>query len=126
MRLYLRDEKIKQVGSPFYPISLPAIAASGMKQYTIENSSELKGADRFSPLDWMEIVNNDSVDIQVAFGLGSFIVIGGTIRTISNNWFDKFTITNLSASTAVTADKIKITCRREPITLDRLARQMKT
>ncbi len=125
MRIYIRDEKIKQTGSPFYSIAVPAIAAGEIISYSLSESAELRGADKYAPLDWMEIVNEDAVKIEVRVGIGTFPIVSGTIRTIDNNWFDQFSIKNLDATTATTAGKISITCRREPLTWDKLARRMK-
>ena len=125
MRIYIRDEKIKQTGSPFYPVAVPVIAAGAAFKYSLSESAELAGSDKYAPLDWIEIVNNDVVSIEVWVGLGKFIVLPSTIRTIDNNWYDQFSVKNLDATTATTADKINITSRREPITWDKLARRMK-
>lgn len=125
MRIYIRDEKIKQTGSPFYPVSAGAIAAGDVLNYSIGESPELAGANKYAPLDWIEIVNNDSVNVEVWVGIGKFIVVAGTIRTIDNNWYNQFSVHNLDATSATTADKIRITCRREPLTWDKLARRLK-
>lgn len=123
MRVYIRDEKIKKSGSPYYSISVGAIAAGITLHFSVEKSAGLAGADKYTPLDWMEIVNDDVVDIEVAVGIGKFPVLAGTIRTIDNNWYSTFSVTNLDSSTATTAGKTKITCRREPISMDKLARK---
>jgi hypothetical protein len=124
MRLYIREERIKKEGSPYYSIILPVLAAGGNTQYSIEKSTELVGADRFAPLDWVEIGNNDSVDIEVEWSGLKMIIFAGTIREISGKWYDRFRITNLSATTATTLGSIRIACRRQPITLDRIARKL--
>lgn len=125
MRLYIRDERIKRAGSPYYPLEPGSIAASGFVRYSVSETSALAGADKYTPLDWMEIVNNDTVDIEVWVGKEKHLVVAGSIRVVEGSWYDQFSITNLDAASATTAGKIRITCRREPQTMDKLARKIR-
>lgn len=125
MRLYIREQRIKREGSPYYSITPGTITAGAFVRYSVEETAELAGANKYLPLDWMEIVNNDVVDIEVWVGKEKHIVVAGTIREVEGSWYDQFSITNLDAATASTQEKIRITCRRQPRTMDKLARMIK-
>ena len=81
---------------------------------------------KYEPLDWAEIVNNDVVDVLACWnGNNTIIVLAGTIRYIEGGPIHQLRITNNDGAVSTTADKIRITMRREPFTIDKWARRQK-
>jgi len=120
----VRQERILQNGSQYYTIKPGAIAASAFTIYDIDTSSELAEARKYKPLDYIEITNNDSVDIQITLDfLDSFVVPAGVIKTISERSYRTIKITNLDTGSATTADAIILTLQRMPLTTDQYIRR---
>lgn len=116
-----RREKIKRCGSPYFTLTPAAIAAGSYQAWNIAQS--IPAAQKYEPLDWIEIVNNDQVDLTISLDGGdTFKVVKKTIRTISEKRFRYIKLTNDDAVLASTEGSIVITVRREPMTVDKWVR----
>ncbi|GAI27636.1 unnamed protein product, partial [marine sediment metagenome] len=81
---------------------------------------------KYEPLDFIELVNNDVVDVSLAInGQNHFVCLAGTIRTIEGMPLHEIRITNNDAATATTTGKIILTLQRQPLTIDKWARQQR-
>ncbi len=117
----VRQERIKREGSPYYtwtPGSIPASSSS-----YIWVTKQLPLSKKYSPLDWVEIANNDVVDLTITINGAELIPCpAGVIRTIDGKAIHSVNIANLNAATASTAGKIVVTLQRQPVTTNSLAR----
>jgi len=117
-----RQERIKREGSEYFTWPVPAVAASGIG--SIEIAHQFPRAKKYEPLDWIEIVNNDTVDVRLIINNDMTLpVLAGTIRTVDNAALWTIGIENLSATTAVTLLRIIVSLRRQPLTIDQWARR---
>jgi hypothetical protein len=121
----VRQQRVLQYGSEYFTIKLPSISAGNFTIYDIDNSSELSAARKYKPLDYIQITNNDAVDIEVSLDFqDTFLIPKGVIKTISERSFYSFKIKNIGSG-ATTADKIVLTLQRMPITTDQYIRKFK-
>ena len=115
-----RIKRSMREGSPVYNYDLPALAALA----AINNSIEVQfpAAKKYEPLNWVEIVNNDTVDIQITLnGTETFFIAAGSIREIKRSiWL--YRVTNLDVANPTTLGKIKLQFQRLPESMDSLAR----
>lgn len=119
-----RLKRIDREGSPIYPFSVPQIAASSYLERCI--ATQFPDAKKYEPLNWTEVINNDSVDIDLYLnGVGGdyFHIPAGTCRPISRTAVWHYRIANCDAVTASTAGKIKISFQRLPLDADEAARR---
>jgi len=118
----VREQRILQYGSEYFPIKLPAIDAGDFVIYDIDNSAELEAARKYKPLDFVEVTNNDTVDIELTLDFkDTFLVPKGVIKTISERSFFCLKVKNIGTA-ATTANKIVLTLQRMPITTDKYIR----
>lgn len=121
----VRQQKVLQYGSEYFTIKPGAISASDFNIYDIDNSAELVNARKYKPLDFVEITNNDSVDIEVTLDFqDTFLIPKGVIKTISERSFYSLKVKNIG-SAATTEGKIVLTLQRMPITTDQYIRKFK-
>jgi hypothetical protein len=119
----VRQERVLREGSQYFTIKLPATAAGDFVVYDIDNSTELAAARKYKPLDMIEVINNDAVDIEISLDFqDTFLIPKGTIKTITERSFFIIKIKNIGAGTT-TADKIVLTLQRMPITADQYIRK---
>ncbi len=118
----IRSERIKREGSGYFNWDISALAATASEH--IEIASEFPRAKKYEPLDWCEVVNNDTVDITITLNNNDTLIVPGkTIRTIDNAAIWEATITNQDAAVAVTLGLIQVTFRRQALTIDEWARR---
>ena len=119
----VRQQRVLREGSQYFSISLGVITAGDFVIYDIDNSTELKEARKYKPLDFLEVINNDAVDIQVTLDFqDTFLIPKGTIKTISERSFYILKIKNIGTGDS-TAAKIVLTLQRMPITTDQYIRK---
>ena len=120
-----RWQRVDRRGSPDYPINLPVTAAGATATYEVGTSTELVDAEKYSPLDLLEIVNNDSVDLEAKLDCDpskTYYAPAGTVRKITDKAYRRLDIKNLDTVTATTLGKVRITCCRRPLDADKAAR----
>lgn len=114
-----RLERIKREGSPPYVYTLPVTAGGSTTSIYVD--SQFPTSRKYSPLDYVEIVNNDSMGLTVTInGNETYIVPSGTIRTIHGSGvaLHHIGITNNGAGNTTLGDII-LTLQKEPMTIDR-------
>ena len=120
-----RLERIKKEGSPAYNYDVAGSLAAGT-YVEIDIASQFPQAKKYEPLTWLEIVNNDAIDIDVYIN-GScgdiFLVPASSNRTIKARAIWQIRVLNKDAATATTANKIRLTLLKPPKTVDDWANQ---
>lgn len=117
-----RIERIKREGSQYFvwetPITAPAAISS------IHVPTQFPASRKFSPLDWIEIVNNEAViDILVTINGGTgFLLPAKTIRVIDNEPLWSVAVTNRHAADDTVLGHIRLTLQKAPLTIDKWAR----
>jgi len=124
-RTYLvRQERIKREGSPYYSYPVGVIAAAD--SIVLSPSQYFPESKKYSPLDFIEVINNDVVDLMITInGNDKFVCLAGTIRTIKGQPLHQIRIKNSDAATATTTSKTILTLQRQPLTIDKWARMQK-
>lgn len=122
-RFQVRTERIRKEGSPYYSY-IPGAIAFGADDY-IYLDTQFPQARKYSPLDWVEIANNDAVDVTITMNGGETLPVpAGVLRTIDGKALRTFNIHNDDGAVNSTPGKIVVTFQREPITTDKLARRL--
>ena len=119
-----RLKRIDEQGSRVYPFEVPQIAASAYLERDI--ASQFPDAAKYQPLDWVEIINNDNVDLDLYLngsGGNYFHIPSGTSRVINRTAVWQYRITNCSTTTATVVGKVKISFQRLPLDADEKARR---
>lgn len=99
-------------GSPYIPIEMPALAAGAIQTYEIESSPELAEGLEYAPLDYLQIVNHDDVDLRLTFDQKEwFLIPSGVIDSWKWKPWRRIDIKNLGAVTT-TLGKVVINVRR--------------
>jgi len=116
-----RLERIKREGSPYYTWTVPVTAASATA--VIYVPTQFPDGRKYEPLDWLEIVNNESANnLTLVINNGdSFKIPASSIRTINNKALWHLAVTN-DGLVNTTLKEIVVTIRREPVTIDKWAR----
>jgi hypothetical protein len=124
-RTYIvRQARIKREGSPYYTYSVGVIAAGG--SVVLIPRDYFPGSKKYEPLDYVEVVNNDVVDLSICVnGEDTFVSPAGTIRSIEGQPLHQLRITNTDAAAATTSGKTILTLQRQPLTIDKWARMQK-
>lgn len=118
---FVRQERIKREGSPYYTWTVPVTVAGARSAINIEQ--QFPQAKKYEPLDWLEIINNDTVVVTLILDSADTLrIINGTIRISTEKAFRHLAIRNEDAVTSTTLDKIIVTLRREPLTSDKWVR----
>jgi len=124
-RLSDRQRRIIEDGSPFYSWTPASIAASASS--AIDLDSQFPESRKYRPLNWLEIVNADVVDVSLICNGNAnetHYVPAGVIRVIDQGiGLNHLNITNLNAATATVQGKIVVKARRKPADADDLARR---
>lgn len=119
----VRQERVLRNGSEYFTIKPAAISAAEFVIYDIDTSSELEAARKYKPLDFLEITNNDDVDIEIQLNFADrFLVPKGCIKTIKNKAYYSLKVTN-KGTVSTTQDKVVLTLQRMPITTDEYIRR---
>jgi len=120
----VRQARIKREGSPYYTYTVGVIAASD--SVVLIPRTYFPESKKYEPLDFIEIVNNDVVDLSLAInGQDHFVCLAGTIRTIEAMPLHEIRIINNDAATATVAGKTILTLQRQPLTIDKWVRMQK-
>jgi len=118
----IRQERIKKEGSEYFPWEPPVIAPGVIT--SIEIAHEFPRARKYAPLDFIEVANNDVVDITLIINNAEELPVhSGVIRTVDNAALWQIGIRNEDAATDTTLHLIKISLRRQPVTIDDWARR---
>lgn len=122
-RLYtVRQERIKRDGSEYFTWIVPATAAAAAS--IIEVGAQFPRARKYAPLDFLEITNDDVVSLTLTLNNeDTFMVPAGTIKKITGKAVWTVGVTNDDAAATSVLNKIKISLRREPQTIDSWARR---
>ena len=117
----VRQERIKREGSPYYTWQVPVTATTATS--VIYVPSQFSDSRKYEPLDWIEIANNDTMDLTLSINNGdSFPVPAGVIRTINNIALWHVAVTNDGGGNT-TLNKITVTMQKQPLTIDKWARR---
>lgn len=119
-----RMERIKREGSQPYVYPAGVIAAGADE--AIHVPTQFPDSRKYEPLDWIEIVNNEtSIDIIVTINGGdAYIVPAKSIRKVSNTALWHINIHNNHGANATTAGRVRLTLQKEPLTMDKWIRSM--
>ena len=118
--MFTRQERVKREGSEYFTWE-PAPAATATA--AIETGTQFPRARKYQPLDFIEVCNNDVVDLTLTInGNITLPVPAGVIRKVVNQTLWQVGITNDDAATNATAGAIVVSMRREPMTIDDYAR----
>lgn len=124
-----RQKQIEQRGSPSYTVYPGVISAGDVKYYDLEEESgdaRLKGVSNYLPLDFIHVINNDVVDIEVTInGTKQFYYPSGLAQSITDIKIHSVAIKNMDIITEATANKISVAMRRKPVDTDSMARKLK-
>jgi len=121
---YIRQERIKKEGSEYFTWLLPATGPAAISQ--IEIATTLPRARKYLPLDFIEVCNNDVVNMTLIInGDETLPVPAGVIRTIRNKPYYEIAIRNDDAAVTSTLNDVIVSLRREPITVDDWARKQR-
>ena len=119
-RRELRARSIKLFGSPNFPVTLGAIAASGGQEQT-DMAEDFPASARYGPLESMVLTNNSGADVNLDVnGVPYSLIPAGVIETIFQA-VSSFRITNDSL-TAVAAGEITANLKTPPLGADEAAR----
>lgn len=117
-----RRRRSDQSGSPLYPLNLPVVLATEHLDVAVRN--QWPAAQKYAPLNWMEVTNNDTVDLMVYIegqGGDQLYSPASSVRYLSAS-FTVFRIENLDAAVDTTLGLVVIRCQRKPIDADEAAR----
>ena len=118
---FTRLERIKKEGSEPFTWQVPATGPTASA--FIEIANQFPRARKYQPLDFLELANNDVVDLTLRInGDIQYPVPAGTIRQVLNQALWTLQVTNLHAATTSTLNKITVTVKREALTIDDWAR----
>lgn len=97
-------------------IKIPAIAASGIKQYT-ESSKELKaGVRKYGYYNSISIANGGKMDVRLEVGFGkTFPIPANAILTVPGLRYDTFNVVNINDTYPTIVDEIEVTVTVEDI-----------
>lgn len=119
-----RLERVKREGSPTYTWNMPATAAAAVAVIYVD--TQFPASRKYAPLDYIEIVNNEAAnDLTITInGNETRPIPAGTIRTIHGSGvaLKHIAITNDGAA-ITTLGKIVVTLQKEPLTIDKWARE---
>jgi len=117
----VRAQRIVKHGSPYFPVSVGALAAGASEDYDL--AAIAAAAVKYDPLDAIEVTNTDSASpVRLILDQGdSFIVPASTIRAVTSHPFRHVRIRN-DGSAAIAAGAVTFLAQREPIKVDTFIR----
>jgi hypothetical protein len=117
-----REQRTFMNGSPFYTYELP-ILAFGAWTGALNVIDLFPDAEKYEPLDYIEVTNNDAVDLMLECDTReTFPVPAGTIRGRVDKPFRTFRLYNQDAAVNTIAGQVHIIVQRRPTSIDRWAR----
>lgn len=117
-----RQDRVKKEGSEYFTWNTPATAFGAIT--TIEVAHQFPRSKKYEPLDWIEVCNNDAVDLTLIINAETFLPVpAGTIRTVDNHALWQVGIRNDDTAAASTLNRIIVSLRRQPVTIDDWARR---
>lgn len=118
-----RRRRTDLYGSPVKAFDLPVVAAGAYVEYAVR--SQYPELQKYAPIDYIQVVNNDVVDLRVNLngtGGDSFEVPAGTVVTQKDTAFDVYRITNLDAATDTTLTKVRVRLQKQAKDADSVLR----
>ena len=117
-----RQNRVNKYGSPVYALNVAALAATAVRDYAVATTwpAALKYSFNGGGLDWLELVNNDTVDLLLTVngsGGNSYYVPASTTRTIKD-MFTLFRLENLDAAVTTTLGLVRIRAQKRPMDAD--------
>lgn len=97
-------------------IKLPAIAAGATKQYTRDNDKIRSVIREYGAFNAISVLNSDVVPIEIALDFAegkTYPIPANSAISIDEITYQEFNVTNLSAGSAVTVNKITLTLTYE-------------
>jgi len=118
-----RMRRIRREGSPLYRWIPGIIAATASA--AIYLNTQFPDSKKYAPLDWLEIINNDLVDLDLTInGMEIRTIPAGVIRKVDDDiGLQHIAITNRDAALASVAGKIILSFQRKAMTADGAARE---
>jgi len=120
-----RLERIRREGSQFFTWVAPVTAAGEISE--IHLPQQFPESRKYQPLDWLEIVNNDAVDLTLILNGqgGDYLnVPAATTRSVIGKSIWWVGVRNDDALNNSVLGAIVVTVRRQPMTADMAARGM--
>ena len=119
---YTRQERIKKEGSEFFTWAVPATAATATSNINV--SAQFPRARKYQPLDFIEVQNNDVVDVTLIInGNETLPVAAGVIRQVDNHHLWQIGIRNDDTTVTSVLNAIIVSMRRQAVTIDSWARR---
>jgi len=119
-----RLETIKKEGSEYFSWAVPATIAGAISN--IEIATQFPRARKYQPLDFIEVMNNDAVNITLIINNDEFLPIPAlAIRPVAGHKLWQIGIRNDDALAPSIAGMIIVSLRREPQTIDDWARRQR-
>lgn len=119
---FTRLDRIKSDGSPYFTWQVPVTAPSGIS--SIEISTQFPRSKKYEPLDFIEVMNNDTVDITLIINNNEYLPIPAAgSRPVIGKKLWQIGIRNDDAAANTTLNKITVSLRREPETINDWARR---
>ena len=119
-----RRRRVERHGSPTKRWNMPATAPGARQVYEIDTATELATSRRFAPLDCVEIVNSDAVDLLLTIDqIATYFIPAGSTRTVERRSWRSIWIENLDGATTSTLGAISIMVWRAPVDADEMARR---
>ena len=120
----VRQERIKREGSPYYTWIVPVTAAAATSVIAVQE--QFNESRKYEPLDWLEIVNNEAaLDLTLRINNNdSLYVPASSMRTVLGRALWYIAVTN-NGGANTTLNKIIVTLRREPQTIDKWAQRQR-
>ncbi len=114
-----RRQRIAIEGSPPFAFTNASIAASGVWVINIlENTAHLTQMAKYTPMDFLEVVNDSMLDIEITLNdVMTYRILNQASRIIQDRPFTALSITNLS-TTAIAADLLHLIIERKPVDED--------
>ena len=117
-----RMKRVQKEGSPLYRWVPGIIAATASSAIYLD--TQFPDSVKYAPLDWVEVINNDLVDIDLTInGTEIRTIPAGVIRKVDDDiGLHHIAITNRDAALASVAGKIILSFQRKAMTADGAAR----
>jgi len=115
--------RVDKEGSPYFDLYPASIAAGTMENYDIDQHSLLSEARKYAPLDYIQVINTDSVALELRLKNQHHYIPAGAIISLTDEAIWGFQLKNMDSATATTAGKIHIVLQRQPLSEDKAIRR---